>query len=65
VTHESHPQLRLYSDLHAAIQDAFNRAGIEILSPAYQALRDGNSPALPAAPAGPRPEPGAFRVRND
>lgn len=64
VTHQSHPQLRLYSDLHAAIQDAFSRAGVEILSPAYHALRDANAAVLPDAPAGPRSGPGGFRVRQ-
>lgn len=64
VTHLSHPQLRLYSDLHAAIQDEFNRAGVEILSPAYHAIRDANAIVLPAEPKGPRAEPGAFRIRT-
>jgi len=63
VTRLSHPQLRLYSDLHREIQDAFARAGIEILSPMYHAMRDANAAMLPAEPAGPRPEPGGFRVR--
>jgi small-conductance mechanosensitive channel len=63
-THQSHPQLRLYSDLHAEIQDAFSRAGVEILSPSYHAVRDANAAVLPEAPAGPRPEPGGFRVRG-
>lgn len=61
-TRDSHEQQRLYSDLHAAIQDAFNEAGVEIMSPAYTALRDGHPPAMPREPEGPRPEPGAFRV---
>lgn len=64
ITHESHPQLRLYSDLHAAIQDVFNRAGVEILSPAYHAIRDANEVVLPPEPKGPRAEPGGFRIRN-
>lgn len=64
VTHQSHPQLRLYSDLHAEIQDAFSRAGVEILSPAYHAIRDANAAVLPVEPKGPRGEPGSFRVRN-
>jgi small-conductance mechanosensitive channel len=38
----------IYSDLHANIQDAFNRAGVEIMSPAYHALRDGNPVTIPA-----------------
>lgn len=37
----------IYSDLHAAIQDGFNEAGIEILSPHYRAARDGNIIAIP------------------
>lgn len=46
----------IYSRLHAAIQDAFRDAGVEIMSPSYLALRDGAAPALPglrpAQPAG-------------
>jgi small-conductance mechanosensitive channel len=37
----------IYSWLHANIQDAFNEAGVEILSPSYAALRDGNSTTIP------------------
>ena len=40
---------RLYSDIHARIQDAFNEAGVEILSPSYAAVRDGNAVARPDA----------------
>jgi small-conductance mechanosensitive channel len=36
-----------YSQLHQNIQDAFNKAGVEIMSPHYSALRDGNQPAVP------------------
>lgn len=64
LTRDSHAQLRLYSDLHAEIQDAFSRAGVEILSPAYHAVRDANAPVLPSEPAGPRAAPGGFRVRG-
>jgi small-conductance mechanosensitive channel len=46
-----------YSALHAAIQDAFAEAGVEILSPSYRAVRDGNPPALPRN--GARPVPSA------
>jgi small-conductance mechanosensitive channel len=51
----------LYSRLHAAIQDAFAQAGVEILSPSYHAVRDGNAETVPAER---RPEgtPRAFRV---
>lgn len=45
-----HPRLmpRIYSDLHQNIQDYCNQAGIEILSPAFSALRDGNHSTIPA-----------------
>lgn len=39
---------RIYGDLHANIQDAFNAAGVEIMSPHYKALRDGNQVTIPA-----------------
>ena len=42
--------VQTYSDLHGAIQDSFAEAGIEILTPAYTAFRDGNESTLPAAP---------------
>jgi len=37
----------IYSDLHQNIQDKCNEAGIEITSPHYSALRDGNATAVP------------------
>ncbi|MEP0712748.1 MAG: mechanosensitive ion channel family protein [Algoriphagus sp.] len=37
----------IYSDLHAIIQDAFNEAGVEIMSPHYRAARDGNHVTIP------------------
>jgi len=36
-----------YSLLHQNIQDAFNEAGVEIMSPHYQTLRDGNQTTIP------------------
>ncbi len=53
---------RLYSGLHQNIQDKFNQAGVEIMSPAFSALRDGNTVTIPA---GHRPdgyEPPSFRI---
>ena len=37
----------IYSDLHANIQDKFNLAGVEIMSPHYSSVRDGNQIAIP------------------
>lgn len=37
----------IYSQLHENIQDHCNAAGIEILSPGYTAVRDGNSTTIP------------------
>lgn len=39
-----------HSDLLAAIQDAFAEAGLEILSPAYTAMRNGNGSTVPRIP---------------
>ncbi len=38
----------IYSELHQNIQDYCNQAGIEILSPGFSALRDGNHSTIPA-----------------
>ena len=38
---------QIYSDLHKNIQDRFNEAGIEIMSPHYMAMRDGNESTIP------------------
>jgi small-conductance mechanosensitive channel len=37
----------VFSELHQNIQDFCNEAGIEILSPHYGALRDGNQNTIP------------------
>jgi small-conductance mechanosensitive channel len=39
--------VRVYSDLHQNIQDKFNAAGVEIMSPAFTAVRDGNATTVP------------------
>jgi small-conductance mechanosensitive channel len=38
----------IYSELHQNLQDHCNQAGIEILSPHYGAVRDGNQSTIPA-----------------
>lgn len=37
----------IYSDLHQNIQDYFDKAGVEILSPHYTAFRNGNASTIP------------------
>lgn len=56
---------QLYSTLHQNIQDEFFNAGVEIMSPHYTALRDGNTAAIPEEkrPAGYRAP--AFRISKD
>jgi small-conductance mechanosensitive channel len=39
----------ILSELNQNVQDAFFAAGVEILSPHYAQLRDGNAPAIPPA----------------
>ena len=46
-TQEAGKQSAMYSELHARILDAFQAAGVEIMSPHYRAERDGNAPAIP------------------
>lgn len=40
-------QPRIMSQLHATIQDKFNHAGVEIMSPHYRANRNGNATTIP------------------
>lgn len=51
-----------YSLLHQNIQDAFNEAGVEIMSPHYAQVRDGNRMAVPDSCLPPGYEPPVFRV---
>jgi len=51
-----------YSLLHQNIQDAFNEAGVEIMSPHYAQIRDGNRIAIPDSSLPPGYEAPAFRV---
>jgi small-conductance mechanosensitive channel len=46
-TDQSHRMAGIYSNLHQNIQDQFNEAGVEILSPHYRAARDGNIMTIP------------------
>ena len=46
-THQPSQMAQTYSDLHEKIQDRFNEAGVEIMSPHRSAVRDGNPIAIP------------------
>ncbi|WP_394775333.1 mechanosensitive ion channel family protein [Flavobacterium sp.] len=46
-TKQPKKQPLIYSSLHQNIQDSFNAAGIEIMSPHYNAVRDGNTTTIP------------------
>ena len=58
----------IYSELHQNIQDRFNEAGVEIMSPAYNAYRDGNENTIPAQYQNQQPlqvmMPGWFRAMD-
>ncbi|MEY8708996.1 mechanosensitive ion channel family protein [Bacteroides faecichinchillae] len=44
---EADKMTKIYSDLYQNIQDRFNEAGVEIMSPHYMAVRDGNETTIP------------------
>lgn len=46
-TREIQKMAVIYSELHKNIQDKFNEAGVEIMSPHYGAHRDGNQSTIP------------------
>jgi small-conductance mechanosensitive channel len=54
--------LNIFSDLHQNIQDKFNEAGVEICSPHYSSLRDGNVIAIPEQYVKPDYKAPGFRV---
>ena len=50
-----------YSVLHQNIQNAFNEAGVEIMSPHYTGVRDGNQTTIPETYLPPSYQAPAFR----
>lgn len=54
----------IFSKLHQNIQDSFNKAGVEIMSPHYKAVRDGNTIAIPEENRPADYEPPSFRVEQ-
>lgn len=55
---------RIYSDLHQNLQDTFNEAGVEIMSPSYHSVRDGNQVTIPPGYLPPDYRPSGFRVQS-
>jgi small-conductance mechanosensitive channel len=53
----------IYSHLHESIQDSFNQAGVEIMSPTFYALRDGNTVTIPESQRPPGYDAPSFRVK--
>lgn len=64
-TTEARLSLEIMSELHQNIQDQFNQAGIEIMSPHFTSLRDGNNAALPAEYLPKAAAPKGFRITSD
>jgi len=54
----------IYSVLHQNIQDRFNEAGVEINSPHYASLRDGNETTIPQTYLPKDYRPPAFGIRQ-
>jgi len=54
----------IYSELHQNIQDCCNEAGIEIMSPHYTSMRDGNTTTVPTDYRPKDYKPKAFHVQN-
>ncbi len=52
----------IYSELRQNIQDSFNEAGVEIMSPAYHAVRAGNQQTTPKSYLAAEYEAPSFRV---
>jgi small-conductance mechanosensitive channel len=52
----------IYSELHENIQEAFNEGGVEILSPHYTQIRDGNKVTIPESYLPKDYAPAAFRI---
>lgn len=54
----------IYAVLHSKIQDSFYAAGVEIMSPHFTSVRDGNTVAIPAAFRPPDYQPQRFHVET-
>lgn len=61
-TKEPNKQAGIYSELHKNIQDVCNEMGIEIMSPHYRSVRDGNIVSIPPEYLKDEYKPPSFRV---
>jgi len=64
-TDKPREMLNLYSALHYNIQDQFNAAGVEIMSPGYASLRDGNESTIPKAHRTAEYQAPTFRIHTE
>ncbi len=62
-TRHPHKMALIYSELHQNIQDCCNEVGIEIMSPHYTGLRDGNTTTIPQSYLPPDYIAPGFRVQ--
>ena len=63
-TANARDMIETYAVLHANIQDKFFAAGVEIMSPHYTSIRDGNTVQIPEAQRPPGYRTPAFRVEQ-
>lgn len=61
-TQQADKMPRVLSDLMTNIQDKFNAAGVEIMSPSYYSLRDGNTVTIPVAQRAADYQAPSFRI---
>ncbi len=60
-TDQANLMATIYAELHQHIQDKFNEAGVEIMSPHYAQVRDGNQTTIPEQYLPKSYQPPAFR----
>lgn len=63
-TNQAALMAQIYSDLHQNIQDSFNEGGVEICSPHFRQVRDGNTVTIPAEYRGKDYTAPRFRVET-
>ena len=64
-TAEANMMAAIYSELHRNIQEEFNAGGVEIMSPTYLSVRDGNTVTIPQAHRPADYVPPSFRVNTE